>query len=339
MLRVSEPCLEGNELKYVTDAIQTGWLTHHGSYERRFEKEFEGFCGRPALATSSGTGALHLALLTLGIKAGDEVIVPALSFGATASVVLAVGAKPVFVDVDDKACIDARLIPDAVTSKTKAIIPVHLYGERADMEAVKRMAVMYDLKVIEDACEALGLVKPSADLACFSFYANKIITTGEGGMLVGDLGRAEEWRNGGFDADYRHEIPGLNYRMTNLQAALGCAQLERISELLYRRLKCVEFYKRHLPGFGKWLYCAKVEDPKEAARQLKEAGVETRPIFYPLPLCPAYEQAGDFPNAIRIHREHLCLPTGPHVTEEDREKIVHAIQQLHSLPLESTDVA
>ncbi len=328
MVPLAAPDLSGNELAYVTDAIKTGWLTHHGSYEQRFEREFSSLVGRPALATSSGTGALHLALLSLGVGAGDEVIVPTLTFGATCSVVLAVGAKPVFVDVDDKGCINYRQIPNKVTSKTKAIIPVHLYGERCDMENVNFYAKMFDLKVIEDSCEALGLVSPTGDLACYSFYANKIITTGEGGMLVGNLGRAEEWRNGGFDSRYHHEIPGLNYRMTNIQAAIGCAQLERLPELLYRRAKNVEYYKKKLRGFGRWLFCAHVPDPKEAARILRQEGIETRPLFMPLHMTTAFEQVADLPNAIRLWREHVCIPTGPHVTQEQQEKITCLLQAI-----------
>lgn len=339
MVPISCPDLEGRELEYVTDAIKTGWLTHHGSYEERFEREFSKLVGRPALATSSGTGALHLALLSLGIGQGDEVIVPALTFGATAAVVLAVGAKPVFVDVDDKGCINPRLIPNVITKRTKAVIPVHLYGEACDMKAITNIAQSYDLKVIEDSCEALGIVPPTGDIACYSFYANKIITTGEGGMIVGNLGRAEEWRNGGFDHRYYHEIPGLNYRMTNLQAALGCAQLERLPDFLAKRARVVERYHQALGGFGRWLYCAVVPDPKEASRKLKAAGIETRPIFYPLPLCPAFEQSGEFPNAIRIWQSHICLPTGPHVTDDDQERIIHELCRLYSPAIEHRYVA
>lgn len=322
-MRLSEPDLSGNELAYVTDAIKTGWLTHHGSYEERFERDFSRIVGRAALATSSGTGALHVALLSLGIGPGDEVIVPALSFGATASVVLAVGAKPVFVDVDSRGCLDPGKIPPVVSQRTKAIIPVHLYGEACDMEKIRYFANAYDLKIIEDSCEALGLVKPTGDLTCYSFYANKIITTGEGGMICGDLGRAREWRDGGFDLRYYHEIPGLNYRMTNLQAALGCAQLERLPELLAKRLDVVGRYQRELNGFGKWLFCAEVPDPKV------KFPFETRPLFYPLPLCPAYEQAGEFPNAVLLWQTHICLPTGPHVTEEQQKEVIDVIHGLH----------
>lgn len=332
-IQVSQPSLEGNELKYVTDAIKTGWLTHHGSYESRFEREFSSLVRRPALTTSSGTAALHLALLSLGIGRGDEVIVPTLTFGATASVVLAVGARPIFVDVDNKGCLDYRRIPDVVTKNTKAIIPVHLYGEAADMGNIRCIAHMYGLKVIEDSCEALGLVPPTGDMACYSFYANKIITTGEGGMLVGDFGNAEQWRNGGFDSRYYHEIPGLNYRMTNIQAAIGCAQLERLDGLLAGRAACVKRYKQKLAGFGKWLFCAQVDDPQEAAKVLKSAGVDTRPIFYPLHLCPAFEQEGDFPNAVRIWKSHVCLPTGGHVSPQQQEAIISALHELHSVPV------
>jgi perosamine synthetase len=201
--------LYGNERKYLLDAFDSGWLTHRGSYEERFERAFSKYCGLPALATSSGTGALHLALLSNGIGPGDEVILPALTFGATASVVLAVGAKPVFVDVEDNACMaDFR---HAVTRRTAAVMPVNLYGESVS-EEIHQTAKDLGLKVIEDNCEGLGFVSPRGDVSAYSFYANKVMTTGEGGMLVGNLGLAEQYRNGGFDSDYYHEVPGLNYR-------------------------------------------------------------------------------------------------------------------------------
>src|SRR5260221_435510 len=171
------------------------------------------------MATSSGHGALHIALLSIGIGPGDEVIVPDLTFGATASVVAAVGAKPVFVDVSPHTWgLDRELVKEKMTRKTRAIIPVHLYGE--DAGDFRDLGV-----VIEDACESLGFVPMRGLMTCYSFYGNKIITTGEGGMVCGYLGSAREWRNGGFGKDYLCQCPGLNYRMRNLQPAVGLAQL------------------------------------------------------------------------------------------------------------------
>lgn len=299
----------GNEIRYVTDAVRSGWVSHRGDYESRFEKELGDFFNLPTLVTSSGTGALHLALLRYRIGYGDEVIVPNLTFGATASAVIAVGAKPVFVDVKKNGCIDETLIKQAITEKTKAIIPVHLYGEACDMQEINLIAKEHGLKVIEDSCEAFGIVPPSGDIACFSFYANKIITTGEGGCLVGDLGDAEAWRNGGFDKNYYHTVPGLNYRMTNLQAALGCAQLERVDEILKQKITASEYYKKHLRGFGKWLFC--VEGDREKLKDCLK-NVETRPVFYPLNKCPAYKTDGHFPVSEWIHENHLCIPMAEH---------------------------
>jgi perosamine synthetase len=327
---VSAPVLDGNEVAYVTDAVKTGWLTHHGSYEHKFEALFARIIGRPSLATSSGTGALHLALLASGIGRDDEVIVPALTFAATASVVLAVGAKPVLVDVDRIGCIDPEEIEDKITHRTRAIMPVHLYGNPCDMPSISGIAKECGLRVIEDSCEALGLVPSTADITCYSFYANKIITTGEGGMICGEFGKAEEWRNGGFDSDYYHELPGLNYRMTNLQAALGLAQLERIDELLLRRLKVVSYYRGNLKGFGRWLFCYQTPEPKKLAQYLKDCDVETRPIFYPLHLLPPFRQPGDYPNAEWVWKNHLCLPTGPHLKEEEQINVLDLIHRFQN---------
>jgi perosamine synthetase len=333
---VSAPVLDGNEVAYVTDAVKTGWLTHHGSYEHKFEALFARIIGRPSLATSSGTGALHLALLASGIGRDDEVIVPALTFAATASVVLAVGAKPVLVDVDRIGCIDPEEIEDKITHRTRAIMPVHLYGNPCDMPSISGIAKECGLRVIEDSCEALGLVPSTADITCYSFYANKIITTGEGGMICGEFGKAEEWRNGGFDSDYYHELPGLNYRMTNLQAALGLAQLERIDELLLRRLKVVSYYRGNLKGFGRWLFCYQTPEPKKLAQYLKDCDVETRPIFYPLHLLPPFRQPGDYPNAEWVWKNHLCLPTGPHLKEEEQ---INVLDLIHSFQNERQHMA
>jgi perosamine synthetase len=311
LVQVSQPDLSGREVEYVTDAVRTGWLTHHGSYEQRFEKMFSDYVGCPALATSSGTAALHLALLSLGIGRGDEVIVPALTFGATATVVLAVGAKPVLCDVTpDKWCLDKNDVSDRITSRTKAIIPVHLYGE--DAGAFDD----FGIPVIEDSCEALGLVPIRGDMACFSFYANKIITTGEGGMLVGDFGNAEQWRNGGFNQHYYHEVPGLNYRMTNMQGALGCAQMERIDELLADRLECVKRYSERLEGHGKWLFVAKTLNPQGLRKYLAGNEIDSRPVFWPLHKMPPFAESRLMPNAMKAWETGLCLPTGRHALEK-----------------------
>ena len=179
------------------------------------------------------------------------------------------------------------------------------------MEEINSIAKSHGLKVIEDSCEAFGIVQPTGDIACFSFYANKIITTGEGGCLVGDIGDAEGWRNGGFDKNYIHTLPGLNYRMTNLQAAIGCAQLERIDEILGERLEASAYYKKHLNGFGKWLFCVE-GDREKISGHLRKHNIDTRPIFYPLNKCPAFKTKGKFPVSEWIHENHICIPMAHH---------------------------
>lgn len=314
---LATPDLSGNERKYVLEALDSGWLTHHGEFEDRFERLFSEYIGREALATSSGTGALHLALLALEIGRNDEVIVPSLTFGATASVVKNVGAYPVLVDVDSRGLIDWDQVKAKRTFRTKAIIPVHLYGEQCEIPDL-------DIPIIEDCCEATW-VRPK-DIGCYSFYGNKPITTGEGGMLVGAPEVAKEYRDGGFTSDYDMTVFGLNYRMTNLQAAIGCAQMERIDELLSLRFRNASVYASHFEGFGKWLFVIKAWPGLK--EHLKKNNIDTRPVFMPLHLTKAFKQTGYFPNSERLWKEGLCLPTGPHV---DAEKIIEVIYEHHEL--------
>lgn len=320
MIPMAQPDLSGNELKYVTDAVSSGWLTHRGKYEPLFEQALSAYLGKPTIATSSGTGALHLALLALGIGPTHEVIVPNLTFAAPASAVLAVGATPVLVDVRrDRPTIDWEEVKHKVNYRTKAIIPVHLFGEDAGIKYFRQAAI------IEDACEAFGYLKPRGDFSCYSFYGNKIITTGEGGALAGpDLSSAKSYRDGGFTAEYYHEVPGLNYRMTNLQAAVGCAQIERIQSILSARKKVLEIYKT-LPGCGKWLRVVTSDDPEHLRAHLKAHGVETRPMFYPLNLMPPYKSRGTFPNSEWWWKHSVLLPVT--VTEDQAHFIVDKVNE------------
>lgn len=321
---LAKPDLSGNELKYLTECIQTGYVTHAGRFESDFEKAFSKRFNTTAIATSSGTGALHLALLSLGIGRGDEVIVPDLTFGATASVVLAVGARPVLVDVDpDTFGLDRRQVLKYLNRKTRAIIPVHLYGEDAGD------FTQFGLPVIEDACESLGLVPIRGNLAAYSFYGNKPLTTGEGGMLCGELGNAKEWRDGGFDASYRNTIPGLNYRMSNMQAAVGLAQLERFDTMLSARQRNSDLFSRHLPGRGRWLFVVDCDDPVILQRHLKEHGVDSRPVFTPLHRSPAFRDyaKGNYKGADRVWQRGLCLPTGPHLKQEEQQRVIELVSQ------------
>jgi len=322
LIPLAKPDLGGNELKYLTECITTGYVTHAGRFESAFEEAFSKRFGVSALATSCGTGALHLALLSLGIGVGDEVIVPNLSFGAVASVVLAVGARPVLVDVDERTFgLDKNRILAVLNKKARAIIAVHLYGcDAGDFR-------QFGLPVIEDSCEALGLYPPRGRMQAYSFYGNKPITTGEGGMLCGDFAQARAWRDGGFDENYRHDIPGLNYRMSNMQAALGLAQIERIDELLARRKQNVKLYAKNLKGKGNWLFLAETENPIALSGFLSEHGIETRPVFTPLHLCPAFKvyKKGHYKVSEEIWAHHLALPTGPHVGEKEINKISELI--------------
>ena len=260
MIPVAEPSFEGNELEYVTNCIRSGWVSSLGEYVKRFEQGFAAYCGvRHGVATHNGTVALHLALAALGIGPGDEVILPTLTFVATANAVTYTGARPIFVDSEPHTWnIDPEAAARAVTPLTRAIIAVHLYGHPADMEPLRALTEQHGLTLIEDAAEAHGArykgqrVGSLSDVAVFSFFGNKIITTGEGGMvLTDDPSLAErcfflENQARHKENPYWHPEIGYNYRMTNVQAALGVAQLERIEELVAIRIRNAAHYKRRL---------------------------------------------------------------------------------------------
>jgi perosamine synthetase len=341
VIPLARPDLGGNEIAYVTDALKSGWISSRGSYVDRFEAEFSGFIGKPALTCTSGTAALHLALLACNLEPGDEVIVPDLTFAATAAAVVQVGAKPVLVDVDEDWLLSPAAVNRAMTKRTRAIIPVHLYGMACDMPGLNMFRHWRGLYVIEDCAESLGEryqgkrgephLGTFGDFACFSFYANKAMTTGEGGMVVGrDLDRVKLFRDGGFrrDGEYFHEVAGLNYRMTNLTAALGCAQLERFDQMYARRKQIVEMYRSRLNGRGTWFFVIDVDDPKAAGAKLKERGIETRPVFIPLHTMPPFRQSGEFPNATKAYERGLCLPTGPHLSDSQVEFIIEEVEAL-----------
>ncbi|NQU99168.1 MAG: DegT/DnrJ/EryC1/StrS aminotransferase family protein, partial [Parcubacteria group bacterium] len=242
MIQVSKPSLGREELNNVMEAIKSSWISSKGKFITEFEENFAEYCGvKYGIATANGTVALHLALKALKISKGDEVIVPDLTFIATANVVTYCNAKPIFIDSNpDYWCIDPEKIEEKITTKTKAIIPVHLYGHPCDMDAITKIAKKYGLYVIEDAAEAHGAgykgkkVGSFGDISCFSFYGNKIITTGEGGMCLTNNQKLAErmkiLRDHGMSPDkrYWYDVIGFNYRMTNIQAAIGVAQLKKI---------------------------------------------------------------------------------------------------------------
>jgi len=319
---LSQPSITALEVACITDAAESGWVSSRGKYIDRFEESFAAYCGtRYALTTSSGTTALHLALASYNIGAGDEVIVPDITFVSSANAVAYTGAKPVFVDIDSETlCIDVAEVERAITTKTRAIVAVHLYGHPANIPALKAIAQKRNIVVIEDAAEAHGAsingVKTGAlgDCAIFSFYGNKIVTCGEGGMLTTDdtalYERALYLRNQAMSPTQRywHTEVGYNYRMTNLQAALGFAQMKRIEDFVEKKKIIFDWYQIYLGShpcvrlnrtapWAKnvfWQVCLEVEGWTYAKRDdfmrsLSERGIESRPYFYPMSDMPMYK--------------------------------------------------
>lgn len=360
LIPVAEPSLAGNELKYVQDCVETGWISGSGKYVDAFEREFAKFCVvENAIAVSSGTAALHVALLALGIGAGDEVIVPDLTYIASANAVTYCGATPVFADVDRETwTLDPQDAERKISPRTKAIMPVHLYGHPADMNPILDLAKRHELRVIEDAAEAHGAEYKGAragslgDIAVFSFYGNKIITTGEGGMVVtNNDGLAKKVRllkGQGVDPARRYWFPivGYNYRMTNIQAAIGLAQMERIEWFVERRREVASWYDEALressvttpveAAWAKnvyWLYSVllpKTHDRDRLLTQLSEKGIETRPFFYPMHDMPPYfdrDGAASCPIATELSARGLNLPSSATLTQEDVLYITDAIRE------------
>lgn len=356
MIPIAEPYLDEKELEYVTDAVKSGWICL-GKYIEKFEKMFAELCNtKYAVSTSSGTTALHLALETLGIGRGDEVIVPTLTFVATVNAVSYANATPVFVDSDPVTWnIDPEKIEEAITSNTKAIIPVHLYGRPCEMDKIMDIAREHDLYVIEDAAHAEcvkykgKMIGSIGDIGCFSFYGNKILVTGEGGMIVTDneeyAEKAMMLRNHGMDPHirYYHPVRGFNYRMTNMQAAIGCAQIEKIYTIINEKRRVARKYdellsdvkglnipKRNWNEDVCWLYTILIEDDFGLSRDgliayLYERGIETRPVFYPIHTMPFYKINKSFPVAESISRRGISLPSSANLTDKDIEWIVERV--------------
>jgi perosamine synthetase len=347
MIPVSRPTLSQLEIDYVTDAMKSGWVSSLGAYIDSFEKEFAAYCGtKYAISVCNGTVGLHLAMKVLGIGAGDEVIVPDLTFVATANAVVTAGATPVMIDVRrDTYCIDPAEIAKSITPRTRAIIPVHLYGHPADMQAIAEIAREYDLFIIEDAAEAhgasIGDVRAGAmgDCGVFSFYGNKIITSGEGGMITTNNPdfhtKAKLLRDHAMSKEIRywHTEIGYNYRMTNLQAALGLAQLQQIDGFIATRSSLLQRYRNELEPHGvecnpkvganpvNWMVCAVIDKLKRSQRDsiianMRENGVDARPFFYPVSSLPMYETR-DNATAYKLSECGFNLPTFVGMTDED----------------------
>jgi perosamine synthetase len=361
---LSVPAFEGNEARYLQACIDEGWVASKGRFVSEFEQRFASVQGTSgAVSTSSGTAALHLALVELGLGPGDEVIVPVLTFAATANPVCYVGATPVFADVDPVTyCLDAASVADAVTERTRAIVPVHLYGHPVDMDPILDLAGDHDLWVIEDATEALGASyrgRPCGTLGstgAFSFNGNKVITAGGGGMLVADEPqRLEHLRHLSLQArvpgsqEYLHDEVGFNYSLSNLQAAVGLAQLECLTEKLAARAAVAERYVDGLADIEDLRFCSQAEwaqsnfwlmsvlvDPKPRGRTrdsvmvaLADRGIAARPFFAPLSDLPPYSvyaENRDFPVARWLHAHALSIPSSPTLTPAEQEEVIEALR-------------
>ncbi|MYZ38219.1 MULTISPECIES: DegT/DnrJ/EryC1/StrS family aminotransferase [unclassified Streptomyces] len=343
---VSRPWLGGRELDYVTEAVSDGWISSQGPYVRRFEEGFARYNGvAHGVACSSGTTALTLALRALGVGPGDEVIVPEFTMIASAWAVTYTGATPVFVDCGDDLNIDVSLIEEKITPRTKVILPVHIYGRRCDMDAIMDIALQYNLRVVEDSAEAHG-VRPVGDIACFSLFANKIITAGEGGIcLTEDPRLAEQMahlRAMAFTKDHSflHKKLAYNFRMTSMQAAVALAQTEQLDTILATRREIERRYDEGLRGIDGittmpardvlWMYDLRAERREELRDFLAAEGIETRVFFKPMSRQPGYYDA-DWPslNASRFSEDGFYLPTHTGLTAQDQEFITGRIRKFY----------
>lgn len=362
-LAIAQPQLNGKELDYLLDGFLSTWISSTGKYVTEFEKKFSDYCGRKfGVATSNGTTALHLALVALGIGKGDEVIVPDITFAATINAVLYTGATPVIVDIEEDGwCIDPDEVERAVTSKTKAIIPVHIYGQPCDMGKIMDIAKKHNLYVVEDCAEAHGAmydgkkVGSFGDIGCFSFFGNKVITTGEGGMCITNSPELEQkmrlYRDHGMSRErkYYHEVVGFNYRMTNLQAAIGVAQLENIDstlkwraelENMYRdsleKVDGIQLQRNDLPKREKitWLVTAYVDNEKKrdvCMKAMMDADIDVRPFFVPLSEMEIYKKYV-FSNTVSTHISKcgFNLPTSYLVGKKEVDRVVNALKSVMS---------
>jgi perosamine synthetase len=363
---LAAPDLSGNELEYVSDAIRSTWISSTGPYVERFEEEFARLCGtHTALSICNGTAALHIALLALGAGPGDEIVVPSLTYIATANAVRYTGAEPVFADIDPATwCLDPEAVEAAVTPRTRGIVAVHLYGHPADLDELDAVASRHNLWIVEDAAEAhLATYKGRpvgslGSIAMFSFYGNKPFTSGEGGAVTTDspelAQKARLLRGQGMDPERRYYFPitGYNYRLTNVACALLCAQLERRDALIARRREIFASYRELLDGIPgvefqpkaewaeptPWLFSVLIEERRygksrdELAEALAKDGIETRPFFIPLHTLPPFREASDrrgeiLPVTEELGARGLNLPTYSELDGRDVEFIAAAVRR------------
>jgi len=370
MIPVCEPFLNGNEKKYVLDALETGWISSSGKYVSLFEEAFAKYCGvKHGITVCNGTVALHLALVALGIEKGDEVIIPDFTMIASAFAVCYTGAIPVFVDAEkDTWNIDPNKIEEKITEKTKAIMPVHIWGHPCDMEPIWELANKYNLKIIEDSAEAHGAEYNNkkcgslGDIAAFSFYANKIATTGEGGMVVTNSDKLAKkcryYKNLCFTLkgarNYQHDHIGFNYRMSNLHAAIGLAQVEKLDKYKELRRKINQSYRRNLkdvPGlklqtekdYAKnvyWMNGLIVDEKKfgitrdELVVELKKEGIDTRLFFTGMHRQKSLLEYGcncngNYENTEWLSKSGLYLPSASSLRVEEIVFICNKIKEIH----------
>lgn len=354
------PLLSGNEKKYVNECLDSTWISSKGKFIHEFEDKFCEYIGvKYAASVSNGTTALHLALETLGITAGDEVIVPTFTYIASVSAIVYTGATPVFVDsIEETWQLDPEDIKKKINQKTKAIMVVHLYGQMCDMDEIMKIADEYNLFVIEDCAEAFGsqykgrYAGTFGNIAAFSFYGNKTITTGEGGMLVSNdyylYDKAYHLKMHGVSSvrEYWHDVIGYNYRMTNICAAIGLAQIERADEIIKKKRAIAELYAENLKGLpltwhkeqkesvhSYWMFSILVESVKvrEALRSfLSENGIETRPTFYPAHTMPMFAHTYQkFKVAEGIAIRGINLPCFPELKKEQVIEVCDAIKSFY----------
>jgi perosamine synthetase len=355
---VYQPSLKGNELKYVTDCVESTWISSKGKYIAEFEIKFAEYLhANYASSVCNGTVALHLALLVLDIKPGDEVIVPTFTYIASVNSISYIGATPVFVDsLPQTWQMDCLDVERKITSRTKAIMAPHIYGHPCEIDALLEICRRHNLFLIEDCAEAIGSkyknkhVGTFGDIAAYSFFGNKTITTGEGGMVVSNskelIDRARNLKNQGIsDLLYWHDAIGYNYRMTNICAAIGVAQLERIDEIMANKIRIAEGYRAAFKNtslefhgqadntFNSYWMCSLLIphaiQRNELRSFLNHRGIETRPLFYPVHTMPIYSKlaTGDFPVGTDISSRGINLPSYPDLTDDDIRFI--AIQTLN----------
>ena len=350
------PDLSGNETKYVNECLESTWISSRGRFILLFEEQFAKYVGAAhAASVSNGTVALHLALVALGIGPGDEVIVPTLTYIASVNAITYTGATPIFVDsIRDTWQMDPTDIRRYITDRTRAIMPVHLYGQSCDMGVIMDIAREHHLFVIEDCAEAIGTkcngqhVGTFGDISTFSFFGNKTITTGEGGMVVTNdktlIERSRHFKGQGLAAhrEYWHDVIGYNYRMTNIQAAIGLAQLERADEFIARKRTIAFRYAEKLTGLpvethieapntthSYWMVSILVSHPehREPLRNcLREAGIETRPLFYPVHTMPMHSKNfRRHPVAEDLAWRGINLPSWPGLKDAEVDRVAALI--------------